>query len=177
MADKLYAYSIDFKGLEVGKHIFEFLLDDAFFAEYPEGEISEGHIETQIMLHKQNNLMELTCNMSGTVQVECDRCLERFALPIEYNGTLFVKTGNPQTDSEPDVIFISEHEHRLNLAQYLYENTCLSLPIRRYHGLNGTNANDCDADMLERMNHDDQNPAEPTTEDPRWAKLKELKNK
>lgn len=174
MIDKLNAYSIDFKGLGLGEHTFEFVLDEAFFAEYPEGEITQGNLKAQVLLRKQNNLMEIECGIEGTVQVVCDRCLEQFALPIAYSGQLFVRTGTPQADADTDVIYIGEHDFRLHLAQYLYESVVLSLPIQRYHGQSGTNPNDCDADMLGRMNQDGQQQGEPEIDDPRWAKLKEL---
>lgn len=176
MANRIDAYSIEFKGLSLGKHPFDFALDDEFFAEFPEGEIQKGTLKANVLLIKQNNLMEIECQIEGTVQVECDRCLELFDLPIYYSGTLYVKQGQPQADASPDVLFVGEHDHQLNLAQYLYESVGLSLPIQRHHGSNGTNPSLCDADMLGRMRQEDQPEEGPSTEnDPRWDKLKDLK--
>ncbi|MBQ9471295.1 MAG: DUF177 domain-containing protein [Bacteroidales bacterium] len=176
MHNRLDAYSINFKGLSPGKHPFEFSLDHDFFAEFPEGEIQEGTLTANVLLTKQNNLMEIDCQIAGTVQVECDRCLEHFDLPTQYSGTLYVKQGRPQANADSDVLFIDEHEHQLNLAQYLYESVSLSLPIKRHHGSNGTDPTLCDTDMLGRMLQEGQQDAPPSTEaDPRWDKLQDLK--
>jgi len=171
----LDAYSINFKGLKLGKHSFEFELNDAFFREYEEGEISRGHLKALVNLNRQNHLLEFKISIKGSVQVVCDRCLELFELPITYKGELFAKIGpidEEQTNDE--IIFLSEEDHEVNLAQYLYESVCLSLPLTRYHGINGTNINDCDKEMLAKMNIvSDSNTSEI---DPRWEKLRKLKN-
>ena len=167
-------YSISFKGLSLGKHSFNFVLDDAFFHEFEEGEVKHGQLNVDVVLFKQNHLMEFGCSIKGTVEVTCDRCLEPFSLPISYKGTLYVKVGADKTDVDDDIILLTEEEHEINLAQYFYESTCLSIPISRYHGLNGTKLADCDAEMLARMSNETDIEAEQDSIDPRWAKLQEI---
>lgn len=176
MGSALNTYSINFKGLKLGKHSFEFDLNDAFFQEFEEGEISRGQLKADVLLNRQNLLLEFNISIKGTVQVVCDRCLETFSLPTTFKGVLFAKIGTQVEDSNDEIIFLTEEDHEVNLAQYLYESVCLSLPIKRYHGLNGTNANDCDKEMLAKMNVVGESENSDDEIDPRWAALKKLKN-
>lgn len=173
MANALNMYSINFKGLKFGKHRFVFEINDRFFQDFKEGEISRGELKAEVLLLKQNNLLELRCKIAGTVNIPCDRCTELFDLPISYEGTLYVKIGAEENRAEDDIVFLTADEHEINLAQHLYESICLSLPIMRYHGLNGTNELDCDAEMLKHLGSTTTNSS--TTDDPRWAKLNEIR--
>jgi uncharacterized metal-binding protein YceD (DUF177 family) len=171
----LSTYSINFKGLKVGKHSFEFDLNDAFFAEFKEGEISKGQLKAVVNLHKQNHLLEFKISIKGSVRVVCDRCLELFDLPTTFKGEIFAKIGSAEEETDDEIIFLSEEDHEVNLAQYLYESVCLSLPLQRYHGLNGTKASDCDKEMLAKMNIVNESENTDDEIDPRWAALKKLK--
>jgi len=172
----LSTYSINFKGLKVGKHSFEFDLNDAFFSEFKEGEIGKGQLKALVTLNKQNHLLEFKISIKGSVQVVCDRCLEAFELPTTFKGELFAKIGSADAENDDEIIFLSEEDYEVNLAQYLYESVCLSLPLKRYHGLGGTKASDCDKEMLAKMNVVNESDASDEEVDPRWAALKKLKN-
>ncbi len=177
MSSTLSRYSISFKGLKLGKHSFEFVLNDDFFHEFSEGEISKGQLIAKVNLNRQNHLLEFKVTIKGTVQVVCDRCLNLFDLPITFKGELFAQIGLSDADVDNDeIIYLAEEEHEVNIAQYLYESVCLSLPLKRYHGMNGTNASDCDPEMLAKMNVVNDNDNMPDEVDPRWEQLKKLKN-
>jgi len=173
VASILGAYSISYKGLKLGKHSFDFEINNDFFAEFPEGEVKEGTLTAKVMMNKQNNLLEFDIVIKGKVKVTCDRCLEQFFLPIEYKGFLVAKIGNEEVEDQADIIFLTEDDHEVNLAQYLYESIHLSLPLKRYHGLKGSRIEDCDQEMLKYIKFEDDDQAEV---DPRWQALKDLLN-
>lgn len=173
MASILSAYSISYKGLKLGEHSFDFDIKNDFFTEFPEGEVKEGTLTAKILMNRQSNLLEFDVVITGKVKVTCDRCLEQFYLPIEYKGYLLAKIGNEPIEDEADLIFLTEDDHEVNLAQYLYESIHLSLPLKRYHGLRGTNIEDCDQEMLKYIKFEED---EPTEIDPRWQALKDLLN-
>ncbi|MGE0077748.1 MAG: DUF177 domain-containing protein [Bacteroidales bacterium] len=176
MGTILSTYSINFKGLKLGKHSFEFDLNDDFFREFEEGEISKGQLKAIVELNRQNLLLEFKIKIKGTVQVVCDRCLEVFDLPTTFSGDLFAKVGSvAEEETDDEIIFLSEDDYEVNLAQYLYESVCLSLPLQRYHGLNGTKASDCDKEMLAKMNVTNESESTDDDIDPRWDALKKLK--
>ncbi|MDX9854824.1 MAG: DUF177 domain-containing protein [Tenuifilaceae bacterium] len=179
MKRQLSSYSIFFKGLKVGIHDFEFDVDDKFFELFEESEVKNGKLLAKIRLEKRNNMLELAINVTGTVEVLCDRCLEYFNLPTSYNGKLFVRYGENEVDDD-EYMVISPDESELNLAQYIYESICLSLPYKKYHGVKGTDKKACNPEMLNKIGYisndtpdeDDEDEDEPT--DPRWNKLRDL---
>lgn len=122
--------------------------------------------------------------LSTRVLVDCGRCLERYAVPMEQELDLFYlprEKERPQ-DEEEDVeltdrdVVVGYHDgHQLDLGDVVREQVFLSLPLKRLcredcRGLCPTcgknlNAGDCGCP-----------PPEPA-EDPRLAPLKKLFDK
>lgn len=178
MSSILNIYTIQYKGLKIGSHSFEFEIDNKFFKEYPEGEIEQGNLVANVHLLKHSTMLEFFIDITGEVEVACDRCLEPLKLPINYSGRLIVKIGNDEISDNDELWVVSENEFEVNLAQYLYESICLSLPISRYHGIEGSSEKDCNPQMLSRIGS--VGSIKPKTNgitDPRWDILKNLKKK
>lgn len=170
-------YTIQFKGLTTGQHIYNLDVDNDFFAEFENSEISGGHLEVEIVLEKHSNMMELDFFIEGDVEVKCDRCLELFEIPTEFEGKLVVRISDSieEGDQDDEIWFVNSNDYELPLAQYIYESICLSLPIQRYHGILDTSEEDCDKEMLsqlEKLSHHDDNTEAKT--DSRWDKLKDI---
>lgn len=172
----LSKYTVDIKELRPGEHIYNFDVDDSFCAEFEGSELSRANVGINLNLLKHSNMLELHFNIEGTVEVVCDRCLERFFIPITYNGDVFVKIFDsiPDEDKDEDVWFISSNESELDLAHYIYESICLSLPIQRFHGILGTLEEDCDNEMMEKLKALSIKDSEVFEQDPRWDKLKDF---
>ncbi|HET6990455.1 MAG TPA: YceD family protein, partial [Bacteroidia bacterium] len=76
-----------------------------------------------------------------------------------------------------------ESVHALDLSQYLYEYITLLLPSRKVCGGNPEGSNQCDPEMIEKLEElnpdnyreegDSEEEEKPT--DPRWDSLKNLK--
>ena len=71
-------YIIQFGGLPVGLHEFEFDVTDSFFNKVESSEIQKADIQVDATLTKQNHLLQMHFNIYGTVGVDCDRCLKYF---------------------------------------------------------------------------------------------------
>ncbi len=176
MGSYLNAYSIHFKGLKVGKHTFNFEVDSKFFDEFEEGEIKQGKLQVDVMLNKQSQMLDMTFSIDGLVEVVCDRCLEYFDIPISYKGSLYVKFGEEKADEGEEIIILTNDDSEINVAQYIYESICLSLPIQRYHGMKGTKTK-CNKEMLKKLKSlllNDSKKEETEDVDPRWSKLKDI---
>ncbi|MFP4557231.1 MAG: YceD family protein [Bacteroidales bacterium] len=175
----LNRYVIQFKGLKTGSHNFQFAVDDAFFNEFDKSLIPGGELTADIEFIKHSSMLELKFKIHGTVDVPCDRCLEVFTVPTSFEGEVIVKISNsiPEEFTD-DVWHIDSNEHEINLAQYIYESICLSVPIKRYHGMLGTSTAECDQEMLNELDKlSPEASAEEESEtnnDSRWDKLKDL---
>ena len=82
------------------------------------------------------------------------------------------KSANKGENNEDDEILIIPHgEHKVNLAQYIYELTVLSVPAKRIHP--GVIDGSLKSEILNIL--EDLKPKEnKKTIDPRWEKLKKI---
>ena len=175
-------YIIQFVGLAIGKHEYNFSVTDPFFEHFEFSEIKQADIQVDLTLLKQSTMMSLEFEISGTVKVNCDLCTEEFDLPIAGSYKLIVKVGGSDSGVEDDdIITISAAEHELDLRQYIYEYIVLSLPIKRVHPPDAKGNSTCNQEMLEKIKQYlvDKAPEggeddEPET-DPRWNQLKNIK--
>lgn len=145
-------FIIPFKGLKAGQHDFNCEVDDTFFDEFPESEIKRGNVSVTIRLIKRTNLLEFEFDMTGQVWVTCDRCLDEFLLPIEYETKLFVKFGDETEEQTDEIIILSYNETEIDLAQYVYEFIHLSLPYRKIHPDNKKGESLCNKEMIKKLN-------------------------
>ena len=182
--DALKKYTIPFKSLSLGKHRFEFDIDDKFFEAFDNGEIKGGKLTANVELTKAANLLTIDFSISGTVTVICDRCLEDCQLPIDYKGELVVRFSETENEYDGEVMWLHPTESELNIAQYLYESIMLNLPYQRVHPNREDGQPGCDPDMLSRfkiVSEEEFNrmiaPKGQKMEDnPQWEKLRKIKD-
>jgi uncharacterized metal-binding protein YceD (DUF177 family) len=165
-------YSIAFKGLSQGKHTFEYEVDGKFFSEFEGGVVDEGKVKVLITLEKQSSLMILWFDIEGTVNVQCDRCLELFDLPVKSQEKIFVKFGEKEYVEGDDVIWVSVNDYQLNVAQLIYEFVCLAVPIKKVHPVDQKGNSTCDPLMIEKLNK--YVLKEDEVKNPVWNDLKKL---
>ena len=170
-------YIIQFVGLSLGEHKFEFKVTDKFFEDLEFSEIKHANIDVILTLLKQSQMMILQFEINGTVKELCDLCATEFDMPIQGSHKLVVKVGGSDTANEDDdIIMVAANEHQLDLYTYLYEYITLSLPIKRVHPLDKEGKSTCDLETLKKLA-----PfiitKEPENEviDPRWDGLKNIK--
>jgi len=144
-------YNIAFKGLSQGKHIFDYEVDQKFFAEFEGGIVDEGKVSVRLTLEKQSSLMVFWFEVQGTVQVQCDRCLEMYNQPIKSKDRIFVKFGEKEFVEGDDVIWVSTNDYQLNVAQLIYEFIGLAIPIKKIHPDDENGNSTCDPEMIKKL--------------------------
>ena len=148
-------YTISFKGLSLGSHVFEWTVSGSFFALYEMSEISDASIHVQLTLVKHTRFFELNFMLNGWAEVSCDRCLDPLRLDMTADAQMFVKFGDHAGEDESednDVVILPYDEDRIDVAQYLYEYAHLNLPIRRVHPDDANGDSTCNAEMLSKLN-------------------------
>ncbi len=171
----LRQYAIPFKGLKEGKHDFNFVVDNLFFEHFESSEVKRGVVNVQVELIKHAQFLELHFNLDGKITVDCDRCLEPFAIRITHRVMLYVRFGERTLEQSDDLLILADSENELRLDQLIYEYIHLALPLQRIHpetdGISG-----CDPMMMEKLNAHRAGDPKNASEDPRWEKLKGLVN-
>ena len=151
-------YSIDYMSLSSGLHTFDFEVDDALFAEMESNEIKGGKCSVHACLNCSDTKLDVNVVISGSVVVECDRCLDDCNIPIEFSGLLTVRFSDLQHDYDGDVMWIAKGD-QLSLKQYIYESIVISLPYRRVHEEGG-----CNPEMMARFSAADDSDIVETEE-------------
>ena len=171
----LHLYNIPFVGLKDGVSEFNYSIDGSFFEHFPNSPISNCEVTVKLFFEKKPSLFILSFELDGTVNVECDRCLQRFDQPIFLNYNLYVKLKDNEIEkeNEADVVYISRTETHLDIAPYIYDYINLSLPVRKVHPLNENGKEQCDPEIIKILNNkkEQKQPAV----DPRWEALEKLK--
>ena len=167
-------YSISFGGLKDGEHDFQFEFDKQFFEEFNIILGSEyGNLLAAIKLVKGPRLLNFFVNIRGTIHIQCDRCLEYFDLPINFNGELYVKFQQEKNNTDQDIIYLDSNETSINLKQYLFESIRISIPIQKIHPDAKDGESGCNEEMIHKLN--EYLISDKKTIDPRWDKLKDYK--
>ncbi|WP_370897571.1 YceD family protein [Chryseobacterium gossypii] len=174
--DKLRNYDVSFSGLKNGKHEFRFEIDKTFFQLFDtEQEFTNPRITVDVLLDKHTTFLEFEIRIHGLVELVCDITNENFDYPIENQIKVLVKFGEEYDDSDEDVITIPTGDHAFNVAQLIYENVALSIPMKKI----SPNVSDEDLEILDRYSPKDIEEAKEKEQenDPRWDALKKLKDK
>jgi uncharacterized metal-binding protein YceD (DUF177 family) len=139
-------YILTLKTLPQTETIFEFKLDNKFFAQHEYIDICGCSVDAKIVAKKRIADIELSFELKGFVTVICDRCLEEMNLPIKYQETVLVKFGKSFDDSE-DIIVIDENEGAFDVAWLLYEMVAAAVPPQHSHPFEK-----CNKEMIEVYN-------------------------
>jgi len=169
-------YIVQFGGLPVGIHEFEFDVTGKFFKSIENSEIERANLEIKATLTKQNNLLQMEFAIKGTVGIECDRCLKDFDYPIESSEKLVIKHGNPD-ESTDEILVIKEGDAEFDIAQYIYEYIILAIPVRKVPCEVNEDLYKCDTETLEKLNSisTDTEKQEAKQVNPMWEQLEKLK--
>ena len=164
-------FNIEFSGLKLGRHNFDFDISETFFNDYNYCDFSHADINIDVALIKKTTIMEFNIVVRGNVRIKCDLTNEPYDQPIENNIDLVVKFGNEFNNEDDEILIIPHGEYKINLAQYIYELIILSVPAKRIHP--GVIDGSLKSEILNIL--EDLKPKEnKKTVDPRWEKLKEI---
>lgn len=180
MFDKAEDLCIEFVKLKDGKHSLDFRVDEAFFESLGSTEVQKADVSVVAEVDKSANWMNVRLLMSGSVTVDCHRCLVALPMQINTKYLLIVKLDS-QDESDKDhedegveLIYLRPHEFSLSISQTVYETSLLALPMIR--NCDEMDSKPCDQGMIQKLETLNSESSEENEVDARWEKLKQLKN-
>lgn len=169
-------YRIPFTGLKLGVHHFKFEAGEEFFKSFEDSVIGKSNVQVDVVFDKRETFFVLDFSIGGTVQVECDRCTQKFDQEIIDEHRVYVKfddEAKKQHEEDEDIIYISHNDIFVDVSQLIYELVNVSLPLQKICPTKANGKPGCDEKVLKILEgKNDDNDKEP---DPRWAALKKLK--
>lgn len=174
----LKQFSIPFTGLKIGKHQFDFEIDNSFFDAFEYSLVKKGNLKAEVELDKQETMLLLQFRIKGTIVLDCDKCLAEFEAPISIQERQIVKFAEDELESDDlEIIVLSKKESELDISELIYEFITVSVPYIKVCEENG-NGQKCDQEMIARLESltvGSQEEEQQQNDDPRWAALKKLK--
>ncbi len=171
-------YIIQFGGLSVGIHEFEFEVNQTFFKGIENSEVEKADIFVKAQLTKQNNLLQMSFDIEGTVGIECDRCLKAFDFPVSTEEHLVIKHGKPE-ESTDEILVIPEGHDEFDVSHYLYEYVLLAIPARRVPCELDKKKFACDMEVVNKLNslisETEKQEEEQEPSNPMWEQLNKIK--
>jgi uncharacterized metal-binding protein YceD (DUF177 family) len=166
-------YSIPFTGLKLGKHQFEYDVNDAFFDEFEYSLVKKANLKCLVELDKQETMLILTFDIKGTIDTSCARCLAQYPQQVEIHEQQIAKFSEEDMDADEEIIILTKNDHEVDISGLIYEYINVALPFITVCDDEG-NTPYCDKEMLESLNklsaNNNNNEA-----DPRWDALKNIK--
>uniref|UniRef100_UPI00404B567B YceD family protein n=1 Tax=Flavobacterium sp. TaxID=239 RepID=UPI00404B567B len=170
----LKEYLIPFTGLKIGIHQFDYQVDNLFFEYFNFDEYNAVNVKMNVELNKKQTMLELVFSHKGFVNVYCDVTGEPFDLKIKGKSKLIVQFGDAFNNDDEALLVIPHNEFELDIAQYVYENIILSVPVKRIHpGIKDGTLKTEALDTLVKLSPKEENK-ENEDIDPRWENLKKL---
>jgi uncharacterized metal-binding protein YceD (DUF177 family) len=181
-------FDIEVIKFKEGLHEVDFSIGDAFFQQVEGNDLLEkGNLTARVKIDKGANLIELTFQIVGKVTLVCDRSLETFEHPLDFTEKMIYKFGSEVKEIDESVMMITRDTPSINVAQLIYEFILLALPLKKIHPDYKNELDEEDNELEGGFVYLDEASTEDSTEetkeesttavDPRWEKLKKLKNK
>jgi uncharacterized protein len=170
----LKEYSIPFTGLKLGKHQFEYTVNDAFFGEFDYSLVKKANLVCQVELERQETMLILNFHISGTIDTNCDRCLAQYPQPVDIREQQVARFSEEEPGEDEEIITLTKNDHEINIAGLIYEYINVALPFITVCDNEGETPY-CDKEMLDNLNKLTANTEQNETEDPRWDALKKIK--
>ncbi len=172
----LKAFDIQFVGLKLGKHVYEYEIDNKFFEHFEYDEFNDVNVKIVLNLEKKSTFLELKFLAEGTINVNCDLTNEPFDQAVNTSFDLVVQFGNEYNNEHEAILIIPHAEYEINVAHHIYELIVLSFPQKRIHP--GVEDGTLDSEILERLEklspQSLENKPQQEDIDPRWDTLKKL---
>ena len=170
------AFDIQFVGLKLGTHQYEYTIEQTFFELFEYDEYNSVSVKVRLELEKKTTLLELKLFAEGVVNVNCDLTNEPYDQSITSEFGMVVKFGPEYNDDNEAILIIPHGAYEINVAQYIYELIVLAVPQKRIHP--GVKDGSLNSDILKTLeNLSPKSPKKTKSNkdiDPRWNSLKKL---
>ena len=141
-------YSIAIAGLPIGLYSYQFNLNDHFFSNFQHPDVEGGKVDVLVEMNKRSEAIGLNIHLTGTLKVECDRCLDLFDLKIKTSEDVVYTLGKNSDFAEDEVIILPKDQTIIDLSQLLYEIAVTQVPISKIHPNDSNGKSTCNPDML-----------------------------
>ncbi|MCM1369214.1 MAG: DUF177 domain-containing protein [Candidatus Amulumruptor caecigallinarius] len=152
---KFTAYKVELASLRDGHYEREFEIGTEFFKNMENTDVLGADVHVHLNLVKKNDMYDCRFHLQGSMQIQCDRCLEPMDHDVDTDYHVVVKYGDNYDDGADNLLVIPYSNTYLNVAYILYDTLLLTIPLRHVHA-----PGKCNREMLEalRKHRGDRDP-------------------
>jgi uncharacterized metal-binding protein YceD (DUF177 family) len=165
-------YILEFNKIRAGLNDYTFELNAEFLARIEGAALANANVTAQLQLFKASNMYDLKFHLKGSVQCECDVCLEEFTMPIDSDYALLMKMSEAENYDDDEILYITEKLIEYDLSQYLYESLMLSIPARKVCSMSGNK--ECNKEVITKLDEINRMEQPEGETNPTWDKLKDI---
>jgi uncharacterized metal-binding protein YceD (DUF177 family) len=174
-------FDIDIFGLRSGQSEYNFTIDDTFFQNFENSIIEKGSLTCHVILEKTERLITVNFEITGKVELICDRSLELFNHFVNINDQIIFKYGTEEKELDNNIYSIASSTQKLKLSQPIFELITVTVPMKRLHPRFSQDNEENEDEFIyssENKSKSFQNTENSTGEaiDPRWEILKKFKD-
>ena len=158
--------------LKNGLHHYHFLVDEVFFECFENSPVKKARSEVELGLVKTDTFIKLSFDISGNIELTCDRSLKTFDHPVKLKKELILKFGEEDKELSDEISLISWNTEYINVAQFIFEFIGLATPMRKIHPELRDQINMEEDIIYSTVIEDDMK----TEIDPRWSVLRNIKD-
>lgn len=172
-------FEIAFVGLKPGVHVYTYDIKDSFFDNFGEQDFANCNAQVKLSLEKNTGFMQLHFDVSGTVNVDCDRCGNPLTKELWDEFNIIVKLVEEpeqmnEQEEDPDVFYISKTESHLHLQNWIYEFVSLSVPMQRMCEVDSKGKSKCNPEVLKKLQQMEDDVKKENN--PLWQGLEKFKD-
>lgn len=183
MQKELRKYEIQIQGLADGEHEFEYEVNGKFFEAFEQDMVDTGEFKVLLELNKSATMLQLYFDITGNLELICDRSLDKFTQEISVQEPYIYKFGETRKVVAEDMEIVPFGVADINVAQLIFDFVALSVPVKKLHprydededegGYVYSTKTEATAKPKEGTEENSEDKEE--NMDPRWAALKSLK--
>jgi len=173
----LKLFLLPFTGLKVGKHQFDYQINDSFFDAFEYSLAKKGNCEVILNLEKQDTMLILDFIIKGKILLNCDKCLGKYYQVIDSKDRLIAKFSHEDlVNSTDEVVVLNKNESEIDVSAFIYEMINLAVPYVSVCDNPGQLEN-CDIEILNKIeNLSADKISNDTINNSPWEILKNIKN-
>lgn len=129
----LNTFKIDIFRLENKQYLHEFEGNDDFFEALDQELIHKGNFKANVVLNKNETMIQMMYNITGSVELTCDRSLDLFDFPVDITQKMILKFSDHNEEITEELVLIDRNTQYINVAQDIFDFIGLQIPIKKLH--------------------------------------------
>ena len=129
---KLSAFNVPLKTMPEGTSEFTYHLDKQFFETMESTDVRDANLDVTLTVVNKHDIYSLDFQITGTVTLQCDRCLDDLVIEIAPTYATAVKYGDDYSETD-ELLIIPWSDQTLNVSYMIYDSVVLAIPLKHVH--------------------------------------------